>query len=743
MARRETGPRSRTAVASVSVFRYSRVGTRGSWIQFAIRGIYAARQRGTSAGTIQRSALSPTILSAIRRETSRNSGIRVHGARWRVFLILLLLNKKEVITVTEGDEKPPAKQDGTDVDLQGLVGVEPPFEIRFSDVAGLEERKRRLRESVIDPAVTDRHETVGASGILIHGPSGVGKTHLARALIGELDFDQIQVTPTDLPLESPDETAQILADLVQFVRSSAPCVLFLDEFDAIAPTDNEDEYGRPSQVGAALKSTLDAIDAAEENAIVVATATHLSDVERTVRRSGRIDIVMGLDSPDETRRRQLLTEEIHSVTDQLDVLDAVAPDVDYERCVDLTSGFVTAEIVAAVERAVQISIADAPSDRARIDQTALRTAFEEIGERKGRRESSVGETPTGGEDSDSLPSLTDSDTHRDDPEVSPGAARSSGHNEGPRDAQKATDTESSDIEGHIPHLVGTPSVPEVSYDDVGGLDTAKRRLREAVVWPKKYPSQFEALDIDPPTGVLLHGPPGTGKTMLAKAVANESDHSFLSVKGPEIFDKHFGESERSVRDLFVNARAVAPALIFFDEFDSIAAQRGGYSAGSDITDSIVNQLLAELDGMEPLGDVIVIAATNRVDMLDPAVRRPGRFSVEIEVSTPDEQARREIFQTHLQDRRLADDVAPEWLARVTDDRYSGADIAAVCDEAAMTALRAAIGEGRGTADQPADTGARTDETPTITRSDFQHALTRIEPSRRTRSSADPSLRSYR
>ena len=283
----------------------------------------------------------------------------------------------------------------------------------------------------------------------------------------------------------------------------------------------------------------------------------------------------------------------------------------------------------------------------------------------------------------------------------------------------------------------------VAYEDIGGLDEELDLVRETVELPLSNPELFARLGIDPPKGVLLHGPPGTGKTMLAKAVANESDHSFLSVKGPEIFDKHFGESEQAVRDLFRNARGVAPALIFFDEFDSIAAQRGGYSAGSDVTDSIVNQLLAELDGMDPLGDVIVIAATNRVDMLDPAVRRPGRFSIEIPVSRPDEAGRGEIFQTHLQDRRLADEVDPEWLARVTDDRYSGADIAALCDEAAMTALRGAIDDGSAPETMAADSETQMDETPSITRADFQQALARVDPASDDRDSDTQSLRSYR
>ncbi|SDY40225.1 AAA family ATPase [Halobellus clavatus] len=644
--------------------------------------------------------------------------------------------------MTGAGEESPARHHGGDIDLDESVDVEPSSELQFCDIEGLEERKRRLRESVVDPAVTDRHETIGASGILIHGPSGVGKTHLARALIGELGFDQITITPTDLPLESPDETAQLLVDLAQFVRSRAPCVLFFDEFDAIAPTDDEDQYGRPSQVGAALKSTLDTIDAAEENVIVVATATHLSDVERTVRRSGRIDIVMGVDTPEESRRRQILATEVRSVTTHADALDAVEADIDFERCVELTSGFVTAEIVAAVERAGQIAIADAASEQARIDQTALRTALEEIGQRKGRREHSVRDSTTGAPDDEAVAHSTDREAQQDSPEASSSDARPGSQND-VAEAQKDSDDNSRGIEGHVPHLVGSPSIPDVTYDDIGGLDAAKRRLRESVVWPKKYPEQFDALDIDPPTGVLLHGPPGTGKTMLAKAVANESDHSFLSVKGPEIFDKHFGESEQAVRDLFRNARGVAPALIFFDEFDSIAAQRGGYSAGSDVTDSIVNQLLAELDGMDPLGDVIVIAATNRVDMLDPAVRRPGRFSIEIPVSRPDEAGREEIFQTHLQDRRLADEVGPEWLARVTDDRYSGADIAALCDEAAMTALRGAIDDGSAPETMAADSETQMDETPSITRADFQQALARVDPASDDRDSDTQSLRSYR
>ena len=229
-------------------------------------------------------------------------------------------------------------------------------------------------------------------------------------------------------------------------------------------------------------------------------------------------------------------------------------------------------------------------------------------------------------------------------------------------------------------------VPDVNWDNIGGLDSAKQELREAVEWPLKYPESFEKFGVRPPKGVLIYGPPGTGKTLLAKAVANESESNFIAVKGPELLSKWVGESEKGVREVFKKARQTAPTVIFFDEIDALASSRTGGSTDSGVTQRVVNQLLTEIDGMEELQDVAVIAATNRVDILDPALVRPGRFDRHIKIEEPDEKGRLSIFKVHTANMPLANDVSLEKLAK-TSEGYVGADIEAVSREAVMLALR--------------------------------------------------------
>ncbi|MEM3561165.1 MAG: AAA family ATPase, partial [Nitrososphaerota archaeon] len=228
-------------------------------------------------------------------------------------------------------------------------------------------------------------------------------------------------------------------------------------------------------------------------------------------------------------------------------------------------------------------------------------------------------------------------------------------------------------------------VPNVKWEDIGGLENVKQELREAVEWPLKYPDVFKRLGIKPPRGILLYGPPGTGKTLLAKAVATESQANFISVKGPEVLSKWVGESEKAIREIFRKARETAPCIIFFDELDSIAPRRGVHG-DSGVTDRIVNQLLTEMDGMQTLKEVVIIGATNRPDLIDPALLRPGRFDRVLYVPPPDEKARLQIFKIHTKEMPLAKDVSIEELAKITEG-YTGADIEALCREAALTAAR--------------------------------------------------------
>ncbi len=264
-------------------------------------------------------------------------------------------------------------------------------------------------------------------------------------------------------------------------------------------------------------------------------------------------------------------------------------------------------------------------------------------------------------------------------------------------------------------------VPNIKWEDIGGLEHAKQELMEAVEWPLKYPDVFRAANIKPPRGILLFGPPGTGKTLLAKAVANESNANFISVKGPELLSKWVGESEKHVREMFRKARQVAPCVLFFDEIDSLAPRRGGIG-DSHVTERVVSQLLTELDGMEELKDVVVIAATNRPDMIDPALLRPGRIERHIYIPPPDKEAREEIFKIHLRGKPLAEDVNIEELAEKTEG-YSGADIEAVCREAGMLAIRELIKPGM-TKEEAKEAAKKLK----ITKRHFEEALKKVKPS---------------
>jgi len=240
-------------------------------------------------------------------------------------------------------------------------------------------------------------------------------------------------------------------------------------------------------------------------------------------------------------------------------------------------------------------------------------------------------------------------------------------------------------------------VPEVSWDDIGGLQQTKDRLQEMVEWPQLYPDKFQEMGIEVPKGILMYGMPGTGKTLLAKAVANEANANFISIKGPEVFSKYVGESEEAVREIFKKARQVAPCILFIDEIDAIAPRRGGRSSDSGVGDRVVNQLLTELDGIESLEGVTVIAATNRPDMIDPAIMRPGRVDRNVEVEIPDEEGRRKIFEVHTRDMPVSDDVDLDELSSETEG-FVGSDIESVCREAGMNALRSDIDTEEATMD---------------------------------------------
>ena len=515
------------------------------------------------------------------------------------------------------------------VDVSKLEGVKNVVDVTYEDIGGLKEEVKKVREMIEIPLKRpELFERLGISppkGVLMHGPPGTGKTLLAKAVANESDAHFIAINGPEIMSKYVGGSEERLRELFEEAEENAPSIIFIDEIDAIAPKREEVSGEVERRTVAQLLTLMDGLKSRGQ--VVVIGATNRPDaLDHAIRRGGRFDREIEIGVPDKDGRGEVL--QIHTRGMPLD------DKVDLEEMADTTHGFVGADLESLCKEAAM---------------RVLRRVLPDI---KGDEEISK----------ETLKKMivTKSDFKEALKEVSPSALREV--------------------------LV---QVPDVKWDDIGGLESAKQELQEAVEWPLKYPESFEKFGVRPPRGVLIYGPPGTGKTLLAKAVANESDANFIAVKGPELLSKWVGESEKGVREVFRKARQTAPTVIFFDEIDSIASTRGGSSTDSGVTQRVVNQLLTEIDGLEELQDVAVIAATNRVDILDPALTRPGRFDRHVKVDDPDEKAREAIFKVHTAKMPLTDDVNLEVLAKRTDG-FVGADIETVCREAVMLTLRESL-----------------------------------------------------
>ena len=521
--------------------------------------------------------------------------------------------------------------------------------ITYDDIGGLREQVQKIREMVELPL---RHPELfrclgiePPKGVLLYGPPGTGKTLLAKAVANEANAYFIAINGPEIMSKFVGEAEERLRNVFEEAQENAPAIIFIDEIDAIAPK-REDVLGEVERrVVAQLLTLMDGLES-RGNVIVIAATNRPNAIDPALRRPGRIDREIELPVPDRNARKEIL--QIHTRNVPLD------DDVNLDWLADVTHGFVGADLSALVKEAAMKAI------RRILPQIDL--------------------------DADEIPPevlerlrVTKRDFEEALKEVRPSALR----------------------EVFV-------EVPSVRWDDVGGLEDVKLRLREAVEYPLKNRDSFEAMGIRPPRGILLYGPPGTGKTLLAKAVATESEANFISVKGPEVLSKWVGESERAIREIFTKARQAAPCIVFIDEIDAIAPRRGGDEA--HVTDRVVNQLLTEMDGISELKDVVVIAATNRPDIIDPSLLRPGRFDRIIYVPPPDEKARLGILKVHTRGVPLAEDVDLEEIARETEN-YTGADLEALVREAALVALR------------------RNDMKPTkVTMDDFREAMQSVGPS---------------
>lgn len=512
------------------------------------------------------------------------------------------------------------------VDVSKLEGVKNVVDVTYEDIGGLKEEVKKVREMIEiplkRPELFERLGIAPPKGVLMHGPPGTGKTLLAKAVANESDAHFIAINGPEIMSKYVGGSEERLRELFEEAEENAPSIIFIDEIDAIAPKREEVSGEVERRTVAQLLTLMDGLKSRGQ--VVVIGATNRPDaLDAAIRRGGRFDREIEIEVPDKDGRGEVL--QIHTRGMPLD------DKVDLEEMADITHGFVGADLESLCKEAAM---------------RVLRRVLPDI---KGDEEISK----------ETLKKMivTKTDFKEALKEVQPSALREV--------------------------LV---QVPDVKWDDIGGLTNAKQELQEAVEWPLKYPESFEKFGVRPPRGVLIYGPPGTGKTLLAKAVANESDANFIAVKGPELLSKWVGESEKGVREVFRKARQTAPTVIFFDEIDSIASARSGSSTDSGVTQRVVNQLLTEIDGLEELQDVAVIAATNRVDILDPALTRPGRFDRHVKVDDPDETARLSIFEVHTKDMPLAEDVDLEVLAKRTHG-FVGADIEAVCREAVMLTLR--------------------------------------------------------
>ena len=537
--------------------------------------------------------------------------------------------------------------------------------VTYEDIGGLDEAIQKIREMVElplrHPELFHRLGIEPPKGILLYGPPGCGKTLLAKAVANESNAHFISISGPEIMSKWYGQSEENLRKIFKEAEDNAPSIIFIDEIDAIAPKREEVTGEVERRIVSQLLTLMDGLEA-RGKVIVIGATNRPNALDPALRRPGRFDREIEIGVPDRNARLEIL--EIHTRGMPL------ADDVDLEKLADLTHGFVGADLAALAKEAAM---------------RALRRVFAEV-----KIDIEQEEIPA--EVLDRLV-VTMDDFMKALKDITPSALREV-----------------------------VVQVPNVKWSDIGGLNRVKEELKMAIEWPLKYPELFEKSGAKAPKGILLYGPPGCGKTLLAKAVANESESNFISVKGPEILSKWVGESERAIREIFRKARQAAPCIVFFDEIDAIAPMRGSGIGDSRVTERIISQLLTEIDGLEELRNVVVIAATNRPDLLDPALLRPGRFDRLIYVSPPDLRTRKEIFEVHTRGKPLADDVNLDKLAELTEG-YTGADIEALCNTAAMIAIQELISKYP----NPEEAKKRASELK-ITMKHFKEAMKKVGPS---------------
>ncbi|MEM2094069.1 MAG: CDC48 family AAA ATPase, partial [Candidatus Bathyarchaeia archaeon] len=502
------------------------------------------------------------------------------------------------------------------------------------DIGGVQEEIRKIREMVElplkYPELFERLGVEAPKGVLLYGPPGTGKTLLAKAVANETNAAFFSISGPEIMSKFYGESEERLREIFRQAEENAPSIIFIDELDAIAPKREEATGEVEKRVVSQLLALMDGLKP-RGRVVVIGATNRPNAIELALRRPGRFDREIEIGVPNKQGRLEIL--QIHTRGMPL------TEDVDLEKIASVTHGFVGADLASLCKEAAM---------------RALRRILPQLDFEKETIPAEILNKIT----------VTMDDFTEALKDVEPSAMREV--------------------------LV---EVPTVKWEDIGGLADVKLELQEAVEWPLKYPEIFERMDAKPPKGILLHGPPGTGKTLLAKAVASESEANFISIKGPELLSKWVGESERAVREIFRKAKQAAPSIIFFDEIDSIVPVRSGGYGDSHVTERVISQFLTEMDGLEELRGVVVIAATNRPDMIDPALLRPGRFDKLLYVPLPDFEARKEILNIYLKKKPLAEDINIDEFARRTEG-YTGADLAAISNTAVMLAIREYIIENK-------------------------------------------------